>query len=477
MTLASQNITVLDPGLGLVNVAADAPVVTGACSGGATGTLYSFSSLNSVKSTLGMGDLAEVVAKNLVERGGPILAVKSAASTAATSSSVTKTGTGTPTPTISGTPTFRTQTRVRVKVGGALGVAQFDYAHDNFQPANVAPTWSTQRVIPSGGTYAFPLLGVTMTFPAGTYVAGDTFDFTTEPAHSNASDVTTLGSFLLTQPGLNFRTWTVAESCTTATEGFALAVALGSALQLFATNYGYARGICDVGSADTSTNVKTAKASFSDRRVAPCYGYEIVSSPLAFEGYSNRLASCSGSISARANRVVASSALDRYAEGSLNGTQYIYFDSNADSTVDAVGINTLRTWPRAAGFYIANSYLAAPTGSDFTFWQLGRLMDLGCSAVYGAMQQFIADDLRTLAGGTLDPKDAAIVNTAGLNALTQALMRPKNARGRAGLVSAVSFLADLTNDVLDTEILQTTTGIRPRGYTRTINQTIGFTDQ
>jgi hypothetical protein len=218
----------------------------------------------------------------------------------------------------------------------------------------------------------------------------------------------------------------------------------------------------------------TAKAAFSDRRVNPTYGYEVTASALAFEGYGNTLAPSSNSISARANRVAPSSDLARYAEGSLGGVQYIYFDSNSDTTLDDVGVSTLRTWSGVPGFYIANGYLAAPPGSDFIFWQFGVLMDLACTANFQSMLPFIADDLRTLPGGTLDPLDAAIVNTAGNDGLAAALLRPQNARGRPGLVSDARFDVDLTNNVLSTSTINTNTSIRPRGYARNINQTIGY---
>lgn len=474
MTLPGQTITVLDPGLGFVQIAADTPLVTGTCSGGVVGTLYSFSNLSTVRSTLIAGDLAEDVARKLVERGGPILAMKTTGSVAATSSAVVKTGTGTPVPTIAGTATMRTNALVTVKVGGALGTAQFVYTLDNFQPASVNPTTSTQRTIPSGGTYLFPNTGVTMTFPAGTYVAGDTFAFTTEPPHSNAADLAAAAAVIAATPGASFKQWTLAETFTTATEAFTMATALGSQLQALQTAFRYSRGMCDAGSADTKTNVITARAAFSDRRVSTAYGYEITTSALPFEGYANRYASCVSSIGARAARVVASTDLARYAEGSLAATLWIAFDSNLDSTIDAANISSLRTWSGVPGFYIANGYLSSAPGSDFIYWQFGRLMDIGCQAIYGAMLQFVADDLRTLPAGTLDPLDAAVVNTAGNDALRTALIAPKNARGRPGLVSAVDFEADLTNNLNSSSTLNTTTAIQPRGYSRFISQTIGY---
>lgn len=474
MTLPRETITVLDPGLGLVDVAAVTPIETGVSSAGTVGQLYSFSSLSTIRATLGYGDLPDSVAKKLNERGGPVLAMRGTGSTAATSSAVTKIGTGTPTPTIAGVATMRIKAQVRVRAGGALGTATFDFALDNWQPTLVQPTFGATRTIPGGGSFLFPNSGITMTFPAGTYVAGDTFNFTCEPAHLNASDVSALGALIAAIPSAAFKIWSVSDSFTTATEGYAVAVALGSALQTLAGNFRYSGGFVDVGSGDTSANVLIGDATFADVRISPCYGFELQAAALAFEGYGSRYTSCVNSIAARAARVAPSTDLARFAEGNLNGTQWIALDSSLDGTVDAAGISTLRTWPNANGFYIANGNIAAPIGSDFQLWQYRTLMDLGCQAVYTAMLPFLADDLRTLAAGTLDPLEAGIINTAGLEALNEALMRPKNARGRPGLVSAVSFAADLTNNINLTSQLNTTIAIRPRGYSRFISQTIGY---
>ncbi len=476
MTLPSETIRVLDPGLGLVNVAADTPLITGTCGGGTAlaNKLYSFSSLDTVRTLLGQGDLAEDVAKHLSERGGPVLAIKATGSVAGTLSAVTHVGAG-PVMTIAGTPNGRYSGLVTVVVGGVLGTAQFIFSLDNFQPSFVNPTNGAQRVVPSGGTYVFQGTGITATFPAGTYVVGDTYSFTSEPAHANASDLAAIAAVIALQPTANFVQWLVSGAFTTAAEAAAMATALGSQLQTLFTKFKFARGICDFGSADTSANVITARAAFSDRRVNPCYGYEVVSSGLALEGYANRLAPCSGSIAARAARVAASTDLARYAEGNLTGTQYIYFDSNADSSVDAAGVSTLRTWPGiTAGFYIGNGYLAAHTGSDFVFWQYGRLIDIGCGSIFRAMLPYIGEDLRVIPGGTLDPLEAGGINTAGSSAMRQDLMQPKNARGLPGLVSDIAFSVSLTNIIASDQTLFTTAGIMPRGYSRFISQTIGF---
>ncbi len=476
MVFPVQNITVLDPGLGLTQVAATTPLLCGVSSAGTVGQLYSFSSLNLIRSTLGYGDLPDGIARVLREAGGPVLAMRGTGSVAATSSAVTKTGTGAPTPTIAGTATMRTQTRVQVVVGGALGTATFKYSHDYHVPTQVQPLFSQIRSIPAGGTYLFPNTGITMTFPAGTYVAGDTFDFTTEPAHLNAADLAVLATALAQVPSVDVRLWGITDAYTTATEGFAMASALGGQLQTLAAGYRYARGLVDVGSGGSSASCLTAKAAFIDRRILDAYGFELLDAVMPFEGFGTAKMSGVVHMFARLASSLISTDLARVASGALNGARYIYFDGFQDQTLDAAGIATLRTWPSLAGFYVANGNLAAPVGSDFQTIQYGRIMDAACSAAYSSMLPFIGEGLRTLAvSGVIDPRDAVSVNTAGQSGQDVALIQPKNARGTAGHVSAVRFAVDETNNLAVSSTLQTNIAIQPLGYAKVINQQLGFT--
>ncbi len=143
--------------------------------------------------------------------------------------------------------------------------------------------------------------------------------------------------------------------------------------------------------------------------------------------------------------------------------------------MDAAQISTVRTWPNMPGFWPTQGYLKAPPGSDFQKIQYGRIMDTACAAVFRAVFPFILEGFRTQADGTIDPLDAADIDTAGQNALTDVLLRPNNARGKRGHVSAAKFQVDRTVNLNTTGQLRTRTGIRPLGYPGTIVNELGFT--
>lgn len=90
-------------------------------------------------------------------------------STTDTNSAVTQTGSG-PLVTVTGTPTIDVYGRVKVIAGGIVGAATFQYSLDG------GATWSA--TITTAATYALTGTGLTLGFPAGTYVVGTTYAWT-----------------------------------------------------------------------------------------------------------------------------------------------------------------------------------------------------------------------------------------------------------------------------------------------------------
>lgn len=475
MTLPSQTITVLDPGLGRVAAAPDSPLYLGPAVGGSASAneLLSFSRLNDVPDVLGRGDLAGDVAKALRERGGPVLVMPTNASVDDTTSAVTQSGGG-PTVSVSGTPAARYTARVEIMAGGALGTGSFRYTLDRHTVASGsnAPTWSPTRTIPAGGSFVAGDSGLTLTFAAGTYVLGETYDFTTIPEAPNATDISDAITALLALTSVEFPLVNLSATFDDATNAASIAAALGGHATTLAGQFRYARAIADIGSGDTSANV--LGESWTSRRVAPCYGFSLTSAVQPYEGYAVRKVGCYSDVAARAARVLVSTDLARFAEGALGGVQRIDFDGFNDATLDNAGITTLRTWPGIPGFYVANGRLKSPPGSDFTDLHFGKIMDLACRTVYRAQLPFIAEGFRTNPDGSINVLDKAVVEGAVLGALRDVLRTPRNARGTTGHVSAVSYVIDPTHNLNTTEEILVNIGIRPLGYAKFITTQIGF---
>ncbi len=476
MTLPKQSITVLDPGMGLVTPSPDAPLYVGHGVGGTAtaNTLYSFSRLNDIRGTLGYGELAEDVSKALQQRGGPVLAMLTAAATAAASSSVVQPSGSPPAVGLTGTARGIYTGRIEVIAGGALGTATFKYTLDAHDLTRMSATYSPIRTIPTGGTFALGSSGLTATFASGTYVAGDVYTFTTEPGRANSTNIGDAATALLALTQVQWPLLVLSQTHLVNTDASGIAAAVSGHLTSFATGFRYQRGLVDIGSGDAKADVLSEAANWSSKRVNPWYGYAYSTVALPYEGYSKRKSGCYSSAAARAARELISTDLARYASGNLEDVLAIDFDGFTDETLDAVGIGTLRTWPGVSGFYVAKARLKSPLGSDFTDLHFGRIMDVACRTVYEAQLPFMAEGFRTLPSGAIDPLEAVDVENAVNSALTDKLLRPKNARGRKGHVSAARYSVDREHNLNTTGQILTTIGIRPLGYANEIVTQIGY---
>lgn len=478
MTFPKQTLTVVDPGLGVSTPTADTPVFSGKAFGGsaAADTLVSLGSLNDVRTILGFGPLAEDVALCLQQRGGPVFAIVHADSTSPTTTAMTTTGSG-PAITLGGLARDEYAAQVQIMAGGALGAGTFRYTLDAFD-ANSAPiTWSQTRIIPMGGSFVIPNSGLTLTFPSGTYILGDLYTESRIPPAPATGDLATVAALLESTPSLVFYLWAVSGAQATASAGATLAAAFEGHLDTLTSTYRYVRGLLDVGSGDTESNVATSAATWTGVRVAPSYGYTLRNSAIPFEGFSTRKTACSSGLAVRAAASLISTDLSRVASGPDVGVLKIYFDENGDQTLDALKIGGMRVWPGIPGFYIANAPLKSQFGSDFTDLQFGRVMDVACRTTYQGQFPYISESLRTLTDGTgaIDPRDAAMIETTVNNQLRDALLNPNNARGIPGHVSAVVYSVDRTANLITSQTLVTTVAIVPLGYSKLITTTLFFT--
>jgi len=178
-----------DFGTGVTPPATMVPVIFGRSSLGATNAVELYASSQALRDARGEGPAVETGAYVLDKAGGPIVFIGADATVDASNGAVTKVGSG-PDVTLSGNATVDARIRAVIVTGGALGTARFKYCCDDFAGAKDSErTYSETVLVPSGGTFAVPGLGITLTFEAGTYVVGDTYTADVECAAWNASDL------------------------------------------------------------------------------------------------------------------------------------------------------------------------------------------------------------------------------------------------------------------------------------------------
>jgi hypothetical protein len=176
--------TVRDGGLGFTSPASMKAVVLGFSSVGAKNVYEEYSDAQSLSDARGEGMAVETAAEILTQGGGPVGFVGMNTSIAAaiglvvgsfgtpgTNGSITRSG-GTTGPAISltGAPVRAIQGKVEVTTGGTLGTAVFRWTENN-------GTSYTTGVL-TAASVALGTTGVSVTFPAGTYVVGEIYSWT-----------------------------------------------------------------------------------------------------------------------------------------------------------------------------------------------------------------------------------------------------------------------------------------------------------
>lgn len=478
--IPSAQETVRDPGLGPSGTIVTTPVLIGECSLGDDNSVKAFSSIGALFDERGVGPVVEAAAAILATIGGPVIVVKGATSVAASNGSVTASGGG-PTVSLSGTALLDANIRVVITLGGALGVGKFKYCLDDYSgAADSERTYSEDLLIPSGGTFAIPTLGITLTFASGTYVLAETYSATVNCAAMNA---TNLGA-ALDALGASTLGWRFVYVVTSNNAGDAAAHAtllatLQSKLSTFATAGKYRRGMMATNL--TGADPTTALTSVVAARCLTAHGVTRVVSPLSFIGHAFPLAPAASSLAVRAAGCLPSTDLKRVRGdgikdgGPLPNVLKIFQDEGTTPTgLDDIKVSTLRTYQGRDGFYITQGRLKSGTGSDFTRWDRGIVMDIACEAAHEITTTWIGMGIRTNADGTIDERDAVRLEKEVNDRLADLLLNPQNAEGTTGHVSDANYTINRSINIISTETIQGEVAIRPLAPASYIRTTLSF---
>lgn len=153
-----QELTVRSDGIGLVQDPNALPLVVGYAKGLTANQLYQSSNPNTFRDLAQAGPVLET-ALAAIQKSGAAMILAVAASVAATTSSVdaARVDSSTGTVAVSGTPVLAFDAAVELTKSGAKGVARFKYTLDG-------ETYSPERIVPLGGTFAMPGSDLTLTF-------------------------------------------------------------------------------------------------------------------------------------------------------------------------------------------------------------------------------------------------------------------------------------------------------------------------
>jgi hypothetical protein len=480
VTIPSQEFIFPENGLGLGPQVVNRALILGVSSDGTANVRTTLSQSTAIVNTFGEGPMPEAATRVRQIAGGPVDCIKTAATTAGVMSAVTKTAvsTSTGTVTLAGAPYDSYNLIIEILQSGTLGVGTFRYSLDGRGLAiDDHKTWSEPLTIPAGGAFAIPRTNVTATFVPGAgpifFEDGDTHTAIGTAPHYNLTDLAAAMTAIKADPGDIVWILFTGQDVSAAAAATAFA-AIASHLTDLENQHTYVRGIMDAG-ADTAANIATAFAAVADKRVTVCSGLVELPSSKAFTGWGAPAQLVTVALGQRVGRTLLSEDPGRVASGAIVGAQNPSHNEFFERNLDSHKITTVMTYPKRAGLFFTNAWLKSQIGSDYRYWQHGRIMDAACDVVYFQQGLFIAAEPRTNADGTIFENDAKTWEEGQVTpALENVLTQPENRSGNAGQVSEFSYLIDRSIDLNATETVASDLAVRPRGYPKKIVTTVGY---
>lgn len=474
MAIPGQTLTINENGLGIVEPATNIPLYMGFSSLGTANVLKTYNSVNALVLGEGQGAAVDAAAFDLQNAGGPIRFMKLATSVAASNTALANTGGG-PVVTILGDANDDYDGKLLIVGGGALGVGTFQYYLDGRTPSEVLP-------IPAGGTFAIPNTNLVLTFPAGTYIAGATYVWTSTAPMWNSTNLSAAFTALLAD-STDWDFVVAVGRHATAAAAATLLAALQAQLVAMANVARYKAGMLDAGDEATAA-ILTAYASVTGNRVLPAYRDIILNSAKPFPGWATPKYRAVNAFGMRAHQSLISTDLGRVKSGPIptpslgGGTPLISHDEYKTEVLDAAKIATLRTHPQyGSQVFITNGRLKSAAGSDFQFWQHRRIMDVACATVSEVQALFINSGVRAKADGSINDADAAAIETEVQKALDARLLNVINAEGKRGHVSAVIYSIDKITPMPGGNTVIADLAVQPLNYAKFFRTTLGFVAQ
>lgn len=469
MGIASTTLSIGDGGLGVSRQLARPPALVGCSSSGTAATVYLAASYEDAISTFGYGKLTALAAEYFGSVGGPLVMVKAASSTAGSAGSVTAVGTSTAVMTVS-TATAVDDFRVKIKVVRAATLLA-DVTAAVKVSLDGGTTYGEEIAVPVSGVLSLTNTGLAVTWADGTFVVNDTFAFT---ATAPIWDATALGAALdaLEATTYDHEFVHVAEHVTGATVG-TLNTSI-SDLEATNTFRWWLAGTRDQSSGESVSTwqgvllgTSPGFSAFTSRHGAIC---------AAFAEHDDATWGCSmrrnvawiiGPRLALVREVSGGAGLaehpGRVRSGALSGIDDgdLVHDFRTLTALDTGRFMGAQSLPGRGGYY-ATAVTRATAGSDFTSVMNVRLVKEAARLAVSVMQEFINDNVRTITGGKIDPRDADAADAYVGDRLRLDLVE-------SGLASAVTVQVDRTNNVVATSQLNFKVRVRPLGYATLID--------
>ena len=488
MTTGNVQITVSDANSAAILVPGSSVMLCIGCSSaGTVGQLIVTTQPATLTANLGYGPLVEFAALMCLA-GGTVIAIKTTQNAAGTAEAVQFTGTGTSviTTTLDGTVgAFDTYyVKLKVKKGGTIGTGPITVNVSLDAGRNYGPDIS----LGTANTLAIPNTGITLAFAAGTLVTGDVAQFATiPPAWNDAGVQAALNAFQASQYAVTGVGAAYLVGACAGTDG----TTIGGYMETLATGYIFNRLMCETvdvtppttwgGAGQTeaawTAAVLTSWSAVSQRRINPWSGYYNMPSafPNTIAGAPRYRRPGGWAAAARQITLPPQRMSSRVRDGALSNIVIdpvndpndglVYHDERLNPGFDAARFGSFTTRIDKPGMFVRSPNLMAPAGSNVTLLPLGNVLDNSCSVIHQSGDEFIDDDVRLNADGTIFELDARAMEQKMWDAMKAEMSTQ---------VSSWKISVSRTQNVQATGVLPCTVSIIPRGYIRELDATIGF---
>lgn len=444
-----------------------AHVTVGVSSLGTPNTMYRCSTIDDVKTKLGVGPLAESVAKKVRAGIRPVFAMPMAVITPGAAGTVTKVGTGTGILVVSGGALDAYNVILEITRDGvnlAANTAAFRVSLDG------GDTYSAETALPVSGVYTGLLAetGLTLTFTNGagptSFITGNTYSFDVSAPQAST---TTLGAALdavLATPGLDVEGIHVAAALTGAQ-----AAVLAAKNDAARARYRFWWGVGE-------TRVKTSVETYDTWATAVLADYSAV-----FNRYTSVIAGDAEVLSQLTARIerrnpasemlthalggAVSQSPGEVARGPVPGVLKLYHDEfNLESL--SARFWTMRTFDQSGGLYITEGKTLAPANSDYSYFEAVRSINKVARAARSVAIRYVNSRFRVTAAGLLDPRDT--------QTLIAQFGTPLDQMVAEGDLSSYRVVVDPNQNILSTKLIFVDVDCVPVGIARTIRVRIGY---
>lgn len=368
MTIPSITVGTTDGMSGLSGLSTpDCSVHVGVCSAGTVETVYFFTDLDTLRSSMGYGPAVEACALDIAVNGiGGICRVTGSAASTPT---LAQSGTG-PVITVTGTPLDEYDLILKIIEGGARATATFHVSLDG------GDTWSNLVTTATTVTDFAASTGLTFAFAVGTYVASETYSATcAAPTYTSGNLV--LAVQAVCNSTYDFRYIHVVGTASSVANYAALCVAVSTALETFETSGARYKIAIMSAPSDTDANLIAGMLTTTARRVVNVADFVDVTSPLDLTS-KKRLASYAFAPWVSSHPIHHHPG--RRADGPLFGfVTKSYRDERKTPGLYDARFSTVQTDVEdRTGLYFTGGKTLAATGSDYAEIQLRTVMDRAC---------------------------------------------------------------------------------------------------